>query len=189
METEIKILKCLLSAKEPVTIRALSEMIGSDYKIVHTAVKRLVKKGQLEEKKAGKASQIILNQIYSRDIFIAESERRETLLKDKNIKILAETLIALPFQFIALIFGSYAKGKQNKNSDIDLMIISEEGNEPRIKSVISVLGLNVHLNYFSYKEFLQMKNSTEFTVVSEAIKNNIILLNIEDYYRLLKNAR
>jgi len=189
METEIKILKFMLGNKEPITIRELSGKIKSDYKIVHTAIKRLAGKGIIEEKKAGQASQILLKQIYSKDVLIAEYERREELLKNKNIGVLYGILKSLPFQFVALIFGSYAKGKPSKGSDIDLMIISEESNESRIKPVISVLGLNVHLIYFSYKEFLQMKNSNEFTVVSEAIKNSVILLNIEDYYRLLKDTK
>jgi len=34
-----------------------------------------------------------------------------------------------------------------------------------------------------------MAKSKEFTVVSEAIKNNIIFIGIEEYYRLLSNAR
>ena len=34
-----------------------------------------------------------------------------------------------------------------------------------------------------------MIQSKEFTVGSEAMKNNIILIGIEDYYRLLKNAK
>ncbi len=33
-----------------------------------------------------------------------------------------------------------------------------------------------------------MAKSREFTVVSEAIKHNFILLGTEEYYRLLKNA-
>jgi hypothetical protein len=33
-----------------------------------------------------------------------------------------------------------------------------------------------------------MSKSREFTVVSEALRNNIILIGIEEYYRLLSNA-
>ena len=33
-----------------------------------------------------------------------------------------------------------------------------------------------------------MAKSREFTVVSEAIKRNILLVGIEDYYRLMENV-
>ena len=46
----------------------------------------------------------------------------------------------------------------------------------------------IHLTAVTYKDFIYMAKSKEFTVVSEAIKNNIILVGIEEYYRLLKNA-
>jgi DNA polymerase sigma len=189
MKTEIKILKHLLLEYKSETILELSKKIKLDYKIVHTATKELVKKGLLESKPVGKSIQLTLKRIYSKEIFEAETERKEELLKNKNLQIIHNALINLPFQFIGLIFGSYAKETYTKKSDIDLMIITSEENQSKIKSVISIIALDVHLIFFNYEEFLQMKNSKEFSVVSEAIKNNIIIINIEDYYRLLNNAR
>ncbi|MBM4241617.1 MAG: nucleotidyltransferase, partial [Euryarchaeota archaeon] len=49
--------------------------------------------------------------------------------------------------------------------------------------------LEIHLTFFTYEEFLSMAQSREFSVVLEAIKNNIILVGIEDYYRLMENVR
>ena len=46
----------------------------------------------------------------------------------------------------------------------------------------------IHLTNVNYGNFINMAKSKEFTVVSEAIKNNIILNGIEEYYRLLKNV-
>jgi len=39
------------------------------------------------------------------------------------------------------------------------------------------------------RRFSAMAKSKEFTVISEILKNNIILIGIEEYYRLLKNVR
>jgi len=47
----------------------------------------------------------------------------------------------------------------------------------------------IHLTTVSYNDFINMSKSKGFSVVSEAVKNNIILLGIEEYYRLLSNAR
>ena len=89
-------------------------------------------------------------------------------------------------QFILLLFGSYAEGKQTKSSDIDLLLIS---NNPKpIETQVNLLPLNIHLTHITYENFESMLKSKEFTVVSEAGKNNILLFGIEDYYRLMNNA-
>jgi len=49
--------------------------------------------------------------------------------------------------------------------------------------------LDIHLTILNFEEFMDTAMSKEFTVVSEAMKNNIILVGIEDYYRVLNNVR
>ena len=189
MKTEIKILKALIENREKTyTIRELARKIRSDYKITHTAVNRLLKKKLIEKKVLGKAHEIKLTNKFSKEIFEAEYERREKLLRNNDFKIMADRLNSLKFQFIALIFGSHAKGNSTKKSDIDLMIICEKNKQDKIENTISLLPLNMHLNIFTYEEFLEMEKSREFTVVSEATKSNIILVGIEDYYRLIGHA-
>ncbi len=75
-----------------------------------------------------------------------------------------------------------------KNSDIDLMIIGEKKRETEVERVISLLPLDIHLIFFTYEEFLSMALSKEFSVVLEVIKRNVILIGIEDYYRLMENV-
>jgi predicted nucleotidyltransferase len=95
-------------------------------------------------------------------------------------------LAELNFVFIALLFGSHAKGNANRHSDIDILAIG--GDEKEIKSALSLRPEKIHLTYVAPEDFIRMAKSREFTVVGETIKNNIILIGIEEYYRLLKNA-
>ena len=110
----------------------------------------------------------------------------ENSLKDKKFKIISNHLAELKFPFIALLFGSYAKGIADKHSDIDILTIG--GDEKKISSEFSLFSYKIHLTPVTYEEFIHMAKSKEFTVVSEAIKNNIILLGTEEYYRILSNA-
>src|SRR3989339_818482 len=112
---------------------------------------------------------------------------KEELFKDKKFKVIYSHLAELQFPFIMLLFGSHAKGLAEKNSDIDILTIG--GDEKKISSELSLFPYKIHLTSISYKEFINMAKSKEFTVVSEAIKNNIIFIGIEEYYRLLSNAR
>ena len=79
MKTEIKIIKIMLKNNKEYTIRELSLLIKSDYKITHTAVKSLIRKNILEQRKAGNSFQVKLLLNFSKEIFEAEKERTEEI--------------------------------------------------------------------------------------------------------------
>lgn len=186
---DVDIIISLLENKtNNVSISQLSKKLKVDYKNTYTAVKRLEKSKIIILKKIGKSYNCILNNNMNPMIFEAEYKRREKLLKNKNIKILYNKLNSIKFPFIALIFGSYAKGTSNQHSDIDLMIICDK-NTKDIERTISLLPLDIHLVTISIDEFLKMDKTKEFNVVDEAMQNNIILIGIEDYYRLINNVK
>jgi len=188
METENKIIKYLIENKKEMTIRELANAIKSDYKIVHTAVNRLFKKGILSGKNIGKSVVVSLNNKLSKEILQVEFERREDVLKNKNLRVMLDLIMnnLKTVNFSLLLFGSYAKKTFDSKSDIDLIfIILDLKIEREIEQAISLLPLKIHSLIFSEKQFIDMKNSHELNVVKEAIKNNIILYGIEQYYELL----
>lgn len=189
MNTKTKLIMALIENEgQNISIVQLSNHLGMDYKNVYNSVKKLEKDGLISLEKFGNAFNCVLNQKIHPILFEAEYERRKGLLKDKNIYILYKKLNSLNFSFISLIFGSYAKGTSSKSSDIDLMVIGEKNQEKEIGRVISLLPLKIHFIFLTFEEFLSMERSKEFTVVSEVIKKNIILIGIEDYYRLIENV-
>ena len=191
--TKDKILKFLLSNKnKEFTIRSISKNISVDYKTVYLITKELIKAGIINSKTMGQAVLCSINQNnFNSDVFRAELIRREELFKNKNLLVLHNYFkdIEEPF-FVLLLFGSYASGKQRKGSDIDLVLITDDENiKKQVKSSLSLIPLKVHLIDFNSKEFLSMLKTTEFNVGKEIFNNNIILFGIEDYYRIIKNAR
>lgn len=188
METENKIIKYLIENKKEMTIRELANAVKSDYKIIHTAVNRLIKKGILSGKNIGKSVVVSLNNKLFKEVLQVEFERREDILKNKNLKVMLDSIKnnLKTVNFILLLFGSYAKKTFDSKSDIDLMfIVLDLRIEKEIEQVISLLPLKIHHLIFSEKQFIGMKNSHELNVVKEAMKNNIILHGIEQYYGLL----
>ena len=191
--TKDKILKFLLSNKnKEFTIRSISKNISVDYKTVYLITKELIKAGIINSKTMGQAVLCSINQNnFNSDVFRAELIRREESFKNKNLLVLHNYFkdIEEPF-FVLLLFGSYASGKQRKGSDIDLVLITDDENiKKQVKSRLSLIPLKVHLIDFNSKEFLSMLKTTEFNVGKEIFNNNIILFGIEDYYRIIKNAR
>jgi len=188
MKSDIKILKLLLDKKEEkLTIKKISELLNINYRIAHEQITKLEKDGLIKITKAGNSKLCELAYKFDSNTFEAEYSRRKDLFKNKDFLVIHNRLSELKFPFIALLFGSHAKGTANKHSDIDILTIGE--NKGEIQSVISLWPSKIHLTTLSYDEFISMAKSKEFTVVSEALKNNIILIGIEEYYRLLSNAK
>ncbi len=184
----LRILKILIENKEEnFSIRKLSKIRKINYKSAHGAVMKLKKAGIIDLKKIGNTSSILFNKNFNQLVFNAECERREKLLKNSDFNELYNRLNKINSSFILLLFGSYAKGTATKHSDIDLMIIGE--NNDKIEEAIRLIPLKIQLIPLTPQEFIKMAKSKEFSVVSEAIKNNIILIGIEDYYRLLENVK
>ena len=187
MNSEIKILKILLSNKEKrFTIKNIAESLKINYRIAYEKVMLLEKEGLIKITKVGNSKMCEVTNKFNNKVFEAEFERRRDLFKKKDFLILHNRLAELKFPLILLLFGSHTKGTANKHSDIDLLAIG--GDEKEIKATLSLLPDKIHLTNVTYENFIHMARSKEFTVVSEAIKNNIILIGIEEYYRLMKNA-
>jgi predicted nucleotidyltransferase/predicted transcriptional regulator len=187
------IIKYLLEHKEEdINTNLIAKALQIDYKTTYNIIKRLEEENIVILKTFGKAQKIELNQNTNPLLFQTEFERKKEVLKNKDIKVMFDYFIkGLPSRlFILLIFGSYAKKKQTKQSDIDLFfIVSDEEYirmEKSIHHITSLIPLKLHINLFKESEFLAMKKSKEFTVGSEVIKNNVILYGTEQYYELIQ---
>jgi len=185
IEKKIRIAKTILENEE-LSIRKIAKLSKIDYKNTYYIVKTLVKEGILDLKKHGNSCTVSFKKRFDPIVIMSEYKRREDILKNKTIKIIFNNLKKLNFQFIAILFGSFVKRK-NYN-DIDLLIICEENREREIEESLSILPLNLHLNFFTYFEFISMLKSKEFNIVNEALKHYIVLVGIEDFCRLVENV-
>ncbi|HIH39126.1 TPA: hypothetical protein HA219_00150 [Candidatus Woesearchaeota archaeon] len=188
MESDIKILELLIEKRnERFTIKKIAETLGINYRIAHERTAVLEKERLIKITKAGNSKICEFANNFNSKVYETEFLRREELFsRNKDFMVLRNRLAELNFVFVALVFGSHAKGIADKHSDIDILTIG--GDEKAIRANLSLWPEKVHLTAATYEDFITMAKSREFTVVSEAIKNNIILIGIEEYYRLLKNA-
>ena len=187
MNNEEKILKHLLEHKQQsFTINQIAKILKINYRIAFEGTKKLGKEGLIRIIKAGNANHCSFGSNFSEKLFAVEYMRRNEILKNNNFKILYKRLAKISQQFIILLFGSYAKKTQTRHSDIDLLLISD--NDKKIKEELNLLPLDIHVTSVTYEDFITMLKTREQTVVSEAMKRNVILFGIEDYYRLLQNA-
>ena len=187
MNNQIKILQLFIeNLQQTFTINQISKELSINYRIAFEETKKLEKENLIKISKIGNANHCSFKYNFNEKIFAAETIRKNKLLKNKNLKVLYNKLSGINQQFILLLFGSYVKKTHTKHSDIDLLLITN--NKKPIEQELELLPLKIHLTSITYKDFMIMLKTKEITVVSEAIKKNIILFGIGDYYRLLKNA-
>ncbi len=183
----LAILKLLIEHPEEAwSIRKISLRRGINYKSAYQAVHKLRQEGAVTLSTYGNTSICTFSRKWSESTLRVEYARLQELLHDKNFKVIHARLSTISSQFILLLFGSYAKKTYTQHSDIDLLLITDKPAE--IKNAVELIPLNIHLTVITYAEFITMLKSREFTVVSEAVKKNIILFGMEDYYRMLAHA-
>ncbi|MFA5887732.1 MAG: nucleotidyltransferase domain-containing protein [Candidatus Nanoarchaeia archaeon] len=187
------IIRYLIENKnKELNILRISKELKMDYKNAYSIVKRLEKQSLVNLEPFGQSSRVKLISPMHPLIFEAEYQRRKELLKDKNLAVMLNDFKqAIKSKcYVLLVFGSYAKKTQTKNSDIDLMFIVPDGKEElfekEVHRIASSLPLPIHYLVFSEKQFLEMIYAKESNVGQEALKNNIILYGIEAYYELVQ---
>lgn len=189
---DVTIVKYLIEKKnEELNIRIMSKELRMDYKNMYSIVKRLEKELLIKLERFGQSSRVkLISQVHPL-IFEAEYNRRKEILKDKNLAVMLNNFKdALKSKwYILLLFGSYAKKTQTKNSDIDVMLIVPDGKEDSCEKdadrAARSLPLPIHLLVFSESQFLEMIQTKQSNVGQEALKNNIILYGTETYYEMV----
>lgn len=166
------------------TIREISRILNVDYKNTYDAVMSL--KDSITINKRANSNFITFKPVLTNDVYLVENLRKERLVKNSNIRLIYNDLkkIDSPF-FIAIVFGSYAKNKQTKHSDIDICIIYHH-DANKVYSALSIHNLG-QIHSFNIKEFLSMIRTKSFNVGHEIVKDGIVLHGLENYYELIKD--
>jgi predicted nucleotidyltransferase len=185
-----KILKFLIENKQKsFSINEISKTLKIDYKLTYINIKKLGEEKTIKIEDLGNIKRCSFDNSFNNDVFIVENERKKDLLKNKDFLVTYNDLGKINRQFILILFGSHVKGTTNKHSDIDLILISNKDDAKLVERELRLIPLKIHLTPVSYEDFIEMLKTKESTVISEAIKKNIILFGVEDYYRLLQNVR
>jgi len=109
-------------------------------------------------------SYLLQSEIYQTDIFIEKYPQFKVFLKS------LKTTVAI------IVFGSFAKYTANKDSDVDILIISKK----EISLPFHVLPFKPHQMTMTEKTFLKAVDQQE-NVIKE-IEENHIILNNHSYY-------
>lgn len=118
-------------------------------------------------------------------------ERLEKLpsIRKNAIKIYLDSLPQKPI--FAILFGSTAKGTYNEESDLDILLVTNNkiSSEKAEKEVNALTGMKMSTFQIRYKDFLTDLKMKEDKVVQSAINSGYPLINHIQFYEVLYNER
>ena len=209
--SELSLIILNLLSKTPFKIFTIDEIkenlikinIKTNYATVYRNIDYLVKQGILLEKTASLLSLIEATK------FKSFSDKLKGFLLITVREITSDVRGINDFRSV-LIFGSYAKGTQHKNSDLDLLVIydvpdvvknwGEEQKENYIrdtkKSITGILKTsqlrgspNINPIIVSSDEHKNMIINNEDNVAKESLLNHIILKGYHEYWLDILNSK
>ncbi|MBI5066158.1 nucleotidyltransferase domain-containing protein [Candidatus Woesearchaeota archaeon] len=189
MDNKLKIINHLgKNAQKVFTMHELSKLLGIPYATFYRTIQEM--KDLLIILEVGKSKTIKLdfkNPIIKAYLTIASDDEKKEYLKDQPI--ISKISNELKTDEVVLLFGSYAKRTQTNKSDIDLLIINEEGKKTLYFSKYELLfKKKVNPIFITKKEFRQMLKDLEENVGKQALKNHIVLNNAEKFWEEVINV-
>jgi len=196
--TEDRILgNLLLKPLDSKSIHQIALTTGLSYVTAHRLMPDLIKKKLVKMEKKGKASLISI------DFEHAELEKLSSAILyergcimrkyPKLTLILREIEEALSGKFYVLVlFGSYAKGRPKKESDLDFLFIVQRREEIEIYREMVNKALRLYptikkdFNIVTTKDFMKMLNQ-KYSVGREAFLHGVVLFGAENYYVMVKD--
>lgn len=168
-------------------IREAEKLLKISPRTAQLILNDLENKGIIASKTKGKIKAYALRRssISQRYMIFAE-QYKATIFLEKNL-IIKEIIekISPSIKGIGIIFGSYANGTANKDSDLDIFVAGEY-DERKIRKISKTYGFEINAKRYPLKTF--EKNFASDILLKEILKNHIVFLNSEQFIRtVLKN--
>jgi len=137
---------------QEMTLREIKERVDYSYERLNSALKSLAEKKIVFEKQTGKTL------IYSLDLqnlyvytmgfnaYILEREL-DFIKKHKPIFNAIKKVFESSFVLGVILFGSYSKGTENKQSDVDLMITCIPGKEKEVETFVKSIKYETNIEF------------------------------------------
>ncbi len=152
-------------------------------KSVSNTLKELEDDGFLKSETEGKNKLYYLN-VEDKEIsehFLAIIEHYKTIHFYKENHLIKEIIEKISFfsEGIIIIFGSYAKNLNKKDSDLDIMIVGKY-NEREIEHISKTFDLEINIKCYTLKDFRKENNSY---FINEIKRNHIIVSYIDSFVK------
>jgi predicted nucleotidyltransferase len=163
-------------------IREVERLLKVSSRTALKTMAKLEKIGILESRKRGKIKTYSIRKTtLSREFFLLAEQYKKIQFLEKNqlIKEVLEKADAF-MKGIVIVFGSYAKGTQKEDSDLDLFIVGTY-DEKEIKNTGKKYGIDISIK--SYPLPLFEKEIHDDILLKEIKENHILIKDVEGFVR------
>lgn len=163
-------------------IREISTLLPISHGTAQTILERLEKKLVLSSSLRGKTRVfgIRTGEIAVQYFILAEQYRKISFIEEQPYVFEVLNKIDPFIEGITLLFGSYAKGTQTQDSDLDL-VVAGTLNEKKISKIAQMYDMEVNVHAFAADAF--RKADPRDTLLIEAKKHHIAWKNPELFVR------
>lgn len=162
--------------------RELIGKVSLSQKSIALSLAELEKEGILTSTKRGsiKFFRLNLQNAEIKDLLMSAESERKLIFFRKHLKI---AHIFKNDERVIGIFGSYAKGTQKEDSDIDVFVIGEKIKEDYDK-IGKKFDVEISIKYFSEREFNSLIKN-ENALCKEIIESHILIFGIERFINIV----
>lgn len=167
-----KIVEALLKSENH--IRGLAKLLNTNQTTIARKVGELYKNNIVDYKQEGRNKVFFVKKTLEAKQFaytVEANKLLEMLKKYPNLRRIIEEIKKNGKISLAILFGSYAKGTVNKESDIDIYIDTKDS---KIKEEIELIDSKIKVKIGIYNR--------DSLLIKEIEKNHIIIKGVEIYY-------
>jgi len=203
-KTLLKIVRLMRTKLDSgLTILEISKTLKIGYRPAYNHICEMETEGIIKINKIGSAKQCSLNLSSPKARHLLEEAdlaRKEELYNESpKLKIIEELITKLTETHISeihsvILFGSYAKGKATKQSDIDLLFIVSNMCDKKIREAIERESASCQYSHnikispliTDIEEFKKMLKSTKLNAGKEIKEHGISLYGHEIFWRIIE---
>lgn len=169
---KLEIIQLLI--KENSHVRDIAKKLNESHSTISRRLSELVKDNILDYKKQGKNKVFFLkdNITTKSHIIKAELHKKIKLLKKyPELSIIFQEILNKTDKKLIILFGSYAKFKAKKDSDVDIYIETKNRN---IKKLVQSINSKISVKIGSFDK--------KSPLIREIIKDHVIIRGLESFY-------
>jgi len=172
--------------KKSLHIREIARKTSVDVKSIQLQLQKLEKINVLSSITRGKNKEFSLNQDIIARYYLVMAECFATIAYLKRYFLIKKMLTQIePYiDGIIVLFGSFAKNKHTKESDIDLFVISTKIDKKIILRASEMINKDINVKLYSKENFLNGLQRDD-PLVKEVISNHIILKGADEFCHLM----
>lgn len=169
---KLKIVESLLHSENH--IRGLAKSLHTNQTMIARKVQELAQENIVDFRQEGRNKVVFIKKTLEgkQYVFAVEAARLvDAVQKYPGLRRIIEPIKKNSTITLAMLFGSYAKGSANKNSDIDIYI---DTTDRRLKEEIELLDSRINVKIGEYQK--------ASLLIKEIEKNHVIIKGVELFY-------